>query len=183
MGKPYQDKDTLYEMYHGRRMTKTEIGDDLGVSDVTIGNWMDRLGVPSARAEDRISFVGALYEQGATQAEIASRLGCDQTKISSVLLEHGMDTYDPNERKHPSVYFDQHGYLTCRHRDGESRKAFKIHRLVAVAEYGFDEVVGKEVHHKNRYRADNRHENLLPVSDDEHTALHHEQGDILPSSS
>lgn len=37
-----------------------------------------------------------------------------------------------------------------------------IHRLVAVAEYGFDAVAGNEVHHRNGVRWDNRPGNLEP---------------------
>jgi len=43
-----------------------------------------------------------------------------------------------------------------------------IHRLVAVAEYGFDAVVDKEIHHKNGMPWDNRPENLEPLSKEEH---------------
>jgi len=53
--------------------------------------------------------------------------------------------------------------------DGES---FPIHRLIAVAEYGFDAVVGAEIHHKSGVGWDNRPSNIEPIEPGDHTALH-----------
>jgi len=50
----------------------------------------------------------------------------------------------------------------------------RIHRLLAVATYGYDEVVGKEVHHKNEIKWDNRPENIVPVTSEEHRRMHFE---------
>lgn len=47
-----------------------------------------------------------------------------------------------------------------------------VHRLLAVAEWGFDAVVGKHVHHKNHIRWDNRPENIEPLDPSEHIRKH-----------
>ncbi|RBI58323.1 hypothetical protein DMJ13_27385 [halophilic archaeon] len=47
-----------------------------------------------------------------------------------------------------------------------------IHRLVAVAEYGFDAVSGKHIHHKTGIPWDNRPENLSPETQSEHMREH-----------
>jgi hypothetical protein len=47
-----------------------------------------------------------------------------------------------------------------------------VHRLLAVAEYGFDAVAGKHIHHKNGIRWDNRLENLEVLTPSEHAKLH-----------
>jgi len=53
-----------------------------------------------------------------------------------------------------------------------SGKRVYVHRLLAVCEYGFDEVVGKRVHHKNKTPWDNRPENIKPLSQKEHQGKH-----------
>ena len=52
-----------------------------------------------------------------------------------------------------------------------------VHRLLAVALYGFDEVADNVVHHKNGVKWDNRHENIEVMSLGEHTSLHHTGGE------
>jgi DNA-binding transcriptional ArsR family regulator len=47
-----------------------------------------------------------------------------------------------------------------------------IHRLVAIAEYGVDAVAGREIHHKNGIKWDNRPSNLTPLDREAH-ARHH----------
>lgn len=47
-----------------------------------------------------------------------------------------------------------------------------VHRLVAVAEYGFDEVADSHIHHKNEIRWDNRPQNLEPMDPGEHSSHH-----------
>ena len=181
--KAYRDKETLYELYHGKGMTKVEIANELGCSDVTVGNWMEKLGVPTARVWKRIDFLKELYiNQKMTQQEIAERLGTNKSNISNQLVEADIETRKRGELQHPTIYISQSGYMTCRHRLGghdNDRVSFRIHRLVAVAEYGYDDVAGNIVHHKNNHKLDNRPENLEPISRSEHTKHHHENDDII----
>jgi len=182
---PWHDKRTLYQLYHGEGLGKRAIGDRLGCSGVSVGNWMDRLGVPSARAYERESVLRSLYlDEEMTEAQIADRLNCNQTTVSTYIQEYGIETRDMGDYTHPSFYFSQSGYLTCRHRHGTDRNgrvAFRVHRLVAVAEFGFDAVADREVHHKNGHRVDNRHENLEVMTASEHAEHHHDREDILES--
>ena len=53
-----------------------------------------------------------------------------------------------------------------------SRTSILVHRLLAVAEYGFDAVAGNEVNHRNKRQFDNIPANLEPVSQLDHHALH-----------
>lgn len=179
--KRWRDKATLYELYHGQRMDKEEMGTQLGCSGATVSNWMDRLGVPSVRAEERASYLRHLYvEKRMTQEEIADLINTPQTTISTYLNEAGIEIRTSLDYTHPSIYFSGDGYLTCRHRDVNRRKAFRVHRLQAVAYHGFDEVAGNQVHHKNGVRWDNRMENLEVLSHPDHLKRHHEQEDIRP---
>jgi len=53
-----------------------------------------------------------------------------------------------------------------------------VHRLAAVAWFGFDAVKNKHVHHKNGIPWDNRECNLEPISPEEHNTIHHKGKDI-----
>lgn len=50
-----------------------------------------------------------------------------------------------------------------------------VHRLVAVAEHGFDDVSNAIVHHKNGVPWDNRPENLEVMTQSEHVRRHHKK--------
>jgi len=84
-----------------------------------------------------------------------------------------------NEDKNPEKYIvddsgDGHGTFfqgTGRYylfKGGSNCDYVPIHRLVAVAKYGFDAVENQQVHHRNGVRFDNRPENLGLMSNSEH---------------
>jgi len=115
-------------------------------------------------------------EKGRSQADIASDFDCSHQNIAYYCEKFGIDTrdtndptYPPNHRFHP-----EYGYEEIRTVVDGTQHTVKIHRLVAVAEYGF-EVVSKsdDIHHKNGCRYDNRPENIKPVSRKEHVRIHH----------
>jgi hypothetical protein len=72
------------------------------------------------------------------------------------------------------------GYEKWRHavnyEDGRIDHRLSHHRLLAVAEFGFDAVCDMHVHHKNEIKWDNRPENLEIVEPSEHIEYHHKQG-------
>jgi len=131
--------------------------------------------------------------------------GCVERGRHAKLLEvaeHGMDVLDDRDQFSHSyaadwtndtdgfeweasgwvaVSFVSGGYLGVKHYYlGESSFAL-IHRLVLVAERGFNALAHKHVHHKNGHTADNRSENLEIVDTDQH-ARHHfsrERGRVL----
>jgi len=72
----------------------------------------------------------------------------------------------------PSIGQDLDGYETFKTQIGDDVYEFKHHRLIAVAEYGFDEVTNKSVHHKNGIEWDNRPDNLEPLTSGEHRNQH-----------
>lgn len=55
----------------------------------------------------------------------------------------------------------------------KEKPTVRVHRLVAIAEFGFDAVVNAdEVHHRNHCSLDNRPSNLRLVGKGEHTEIH-----------
>ncbi|RLM42300.1 HNH endonuclease [Haloarcula sp. Atlit-47R] len=109
--------------------------------------------------------------------EIGERLGCSARTVCRWLKKHGIESRDQHQAhsiRHDAVPFRTHttSYERWLHRYRGERESVRVHRLVAVAEYGFDQVVGKDVHHKNSIPWDNRPENLEPVSHAEHSQIH-----------
>jgi hypothetical protein len=54
---------------------------------------------------------------------------------------------------------------------GEDARVY-VHRLLAVAEHGIEEVKDSEVHHINGVRWDNRHSNIEVMEESEHKRHH-----------
>lgn len=54
----------------------------------------------------------------------------------------------------------------------------KVSRLLAISEYGFDEVCGKVVHHKNGIPWDDRPSNIELMTQSEHMSHHRNNGDM-----
>lgn len=67
------------------------------------------------------------------------------------------------------------GYEQWQHKGKHKRTGVLVHRLVAVAEHGYDAVKDKHVHHKNGHKFDNRPCNLELLTPEEHRKLHAEK--------
>jgi hypothetical protein len=121
-------------------------------------------------------------EKGKTLKEIASNFECSFKNISYYCNKFDIDTRDtgnpthpPNHRFHPEYEYEEIRTVV----DG-TQHTVKIHRLIAVAEYGFEKVSNADdIHHKNGCRYDNRPQNLEPLSRREHL-LKHSNSDIDP---
>jgi len=69
------------------------------------------------------------------------------------------------------------GYPYWQDANSGEKESVYIHRLLAVAEYGYDKVSGSEVHHKNGIRWDNRPDNIEPLTPKEHREKHADDHD------
>ena len=101
-------------------------------------------------------------EKGLTQEEVSNRLHTSVRTVQRWISRHGI-----SKKQHLQTKW-VNGYHILRHKDGEANRKVRIHRLVAVAEYGIDAVKDKDVHHKNGVRWDNRPDNLELLEPDEH---------------
>jgi len=74
---------------------------------------------------------------------------------------------------------NNYGHVVWRQKTSNQENiSVPVHRLLLVAEYGVDAVVGKHVHHKNEIPFDNRIENLELLDPEEHSRHHSEGSDI-----
>lgn len=80
--------------------------------------------------------------------------------------DHGH--HEGNKPKDPYLTHHSQGYEEIRH----WQQRIYVHRLAAIAWFGFDAVDGHHVHHKNRIPWDNREENLEVMTESEHRSHH-----------
>lgn len=123
-------------------------------------------------------------EEQMSMIRIGEKLDCAPNTVKKYLKEHGIEIRDASEQMSISKGYGpyevpfklhHHGpeawWLSTR--DADQVKVY-VHRLVAVAEYGFETVADSHIHHKNEIRWDNRPENLEPMDPGDHTR-HHRQ--------
>jgi hypothetical protein len=93
------------------------------------------------------------------------------------------ETWDIDVDTSRLVHFGttEHGYRFWSHRHLGEKYHVPVHRLMAVAKWGFDVVKGNIVHHKNGVEWDNRPENLEVKSQSEHIREHFRNGQYGPS--
>lgn len=123
-----------------------------------------------------------LYEQNYSQREVAEKVGTTKWEVRKVVEGEDISRdrssackkrtiRDPVPFRHDSdmyeCWWDQTGQ-----QQGRKASVVRHHRLLAVAEYGIDVIKGKEIHHKNKIQWDNRSDNIVPVTPEEHKKIH-----------
>jgi len=113
------------------------------------------------------------HDRGLSLAKIGARFDVADDTVWYHMKKHDIDRRRAFNDRPPYYGTTPDGYCRIQHHDGESNRGVMVHRLLAVAEYGFDAVVGNVTHHRNGIKWDNRPENieLMPLS--EHTSIHH----------
>lgn len=107
--------------------------------------------------------------------QIANRFDVADKTIQDWLEKHGIETRDWGEsikRNKANFVISDHGYERWRAMSDGKYQSVAVHRLLAVAQYGFDNVKGKVVHHKNGVKWDNRPQNIEIMTESEHKSLH-----------
>lgn len=121
------------------------------------------------------------FENKMSMPDIADELGCSFKTIYNWMEHFGIERRSLSEgvrlaanKKPASFMTDMWGYESWRTSHKNNGHKVRVHRLVAVAVWGFDEVSGKVVHHKNNISWDNRPENLQTMTRSEHSKGHAE---------
>lgn len=102
--------------------------------------------------------------------ELAEKFDCHGSTMKRKLEKYNINT--PSQYNKKATLADINGYqvMQC----GVVGKGVLVHRLLAVAEYGYDEVCDNVVHHKNGIKWDNRPDNIEVMGRSEHAKLHAE---------
>lgn len=114
------------------------------------------------------------WDRGLSLDDIADRLGCSDVTVLNWMERHGIQRRTEKRNRLPrpltvtSPGSTNQGYELIWHDDN----CVRHHRLLAVAEHGFDAVRTREVHHRNGVHWDNRPENLALVDPSEHGRIH-----------
>lgn len=184
----WKDEDVLRELYYEEGLGMGEIGDRLGCSNVTVANWMDRFGLErrsqseAQRRYDELAdgeWLREKYVEGEmTAPEVAELIGCTKSAVHCALENFDLPKHSQGIKAksiHPTFDMNR-GYMRATaHYYGDEEtetRSVRIHRLVAVAEHGFDAVCGMHVHHENGIKWDNRPGNLQIIDAGEHQRIH-----------
>lgn len=102
--KKLRDKQWLQKRYSENRQSAVEIADDLGVSDVVVGSWLDRHGIhtrdisesrlpqtASEKLQDEDWLKARRKEDRASTYTIAEELGVSAGAVGGWLKRHGLD--------------------------------------------------------------------------------------------
>lgn len=109
---PLKDPEWLEDRYWGHEKTLVEIGDELGVTDVTINAWMERHGIErrdttssEVQSDGNIDplkdseWLREQYvENGLSAGEVGEKLGVSKTPVLNYIHEHGIEPHSIAER-------------------------------------------------------------------------------------
>lgn len=130
-----------------------------------------------------------LYRDETWLRELYHEQGCSIRDIAAIADVHDstvhkwLDRFDIERR--PVGSHRKEWATFCHHSRGYEKwtayyapeslnEGVLVHRLAAVAWFGFDAVAGNDIHHTNSVPWDNRESNLAPLSREEHARLHGE---------
>jgi len=116
------------------------------------------------------------WDEGMSAQEIAEKFDTNRSAIY-----FNMEKYDiPRREKAEALEYDEYdvqffisnGGHTYVKEDFKKTRNVAMHRLLAVAKYGFDAVKDMHVHHKNGMPSDNRLSNIELLTAAEHAKRH-----------
>ncbi len=111
-------------------------------------------------------------EDGLSSNELGDLIGCSRSTVLRLLRRYGIDVRKSNQEKPPWFGTDTQGYESIKHNSKHGKHEFRIHRLMAVAKYGFEKACENDVHHKSEVEWDNRMENIEIMTHSEHRRHH-----------
>ena len=115
------------------------------------------------------------WDDGMSMSDVADHLSCSRSTVKRWMKEHDIPRRDGKDKWPPRYHTHVSGYERWRHQSLGDDCTVRVHRLLAVAEYGFDAVSDMDVHHENSIPWDNRHDNISLISHKQHGKLHAEE--------
>lgn len=181
MEKPYDDPDLVRHYYLDTDYTTDEICDKIGCSSGTLYKRLDEFDIPRERnhkskaddiGEDTLRRL--YHDECFSIRDIASKYDVSTPTAADWLDRFGIETRQATTDMNYVPYeIDNYGYMQWRHYDGEAVQRVKVHRLIAVAEHGFEAVSGMDVHHDIPIPWLNYADNLTVMEKGEHTKHHY----------
>lgn len=187
----YKNRSWLESEYLQKERSAYEIAEEVGVASNTIYSWLEKHGIERRAAAsevdedtpytDREWLETEYTENGRSSSEIAEEVGVHAATVRTWLHRHGISVRDEGRPRlaHATYFLDSSGYAAWRDYDPDERREVyvAVHRLLAVAMFGFHEMDGKHVHHRNGVKWDNRPANLELRTPTDHAKHHAEQQD------
>jgi len=124
------------------------------------------------------------HERGMSQDQIGEKLGCSGTTVGKWMDRHEVEADNPDylqaahsaRRKNiVNLHTKNDGYERFEDTYKGDNYRFYHHRLLAVAEYGYEAVLENEVHHQNTIQWDNRPQNIELKRESLHCKMHAEE--------
>ena len=184
MGKPYDDRELLIELYISEGMEQSEIADKFDVSASTISRKFSKFNIKK-RHQDAEVLRELHYEKGLSLADMADELGVSPSTVHYNMERKDIEIRSQREgrqlaalKKAPSLQVNDKGYEVFPITDGTGGLVAQPshHRLLAIAEYGLEASKDMDVHHKNGVPFHNRLDNLELVTESEHREQHWDEG-------
>lgn len=184
--KQYKNESWLRAQFENEARSVRAVAAEVDVAESTIRHWADKYDIerpdPDTTPEplqDEEWLRKQYIERKRPTTEIADEVGCTDVTVSKWLREYGINVRSSSEAavlSHlndiPSPRTNEYGYQIYQTQHKGERFQVAVHRLLAVADYGFDAVTGKVVHHENHIPWDNRHENLSLMKLEAHSKYH-----------
>lgn len=200
----YKDEEWLREKYYSEQMSAEEVANEAEVSRSTILKNMKRMGVKrrspheTSALRDTATNRHSMTEdynhkewlkskyrsEKMSIGEMAEEAGVSQATILDNMDRHGLTRRTRGATRalrNPGEGFYHAGwggYETIVAQTERGQVTFGLHRLVAIAEYGYEEVGEGVVHHKNNIPWDNRPSNLKVMTEEEHATHHYPEREI-----
>lgn len=128
--------------------------------------------------QDKETLKRLYYDEELRQSEIADLLGCGTRTVCRWMNRHDLEVYrtertgESNRVERATFTHAPQGYERAIANYRGTPEAVQIHRLLAVAKYGFEALEGMEVHHRNHIPWDNREDNIELMTTSEHRRYH-----------
>ena len=179
----YKNPEVLHRLYHEEGMIARDIGKKLGIGRGGVLYWMRKHDIPRRKGGGRgevtpgrpwadADRMERLYvEEGLTSEQIAEKFDCSPTTVIVWLGNHGIERRRAGVQESPYIAplsTHKRGHVRWRHKE----HTVEVHRLLGVAEFGFEAVGDMHVHHVNEIPWDNRPGNLELLSNSDHQKVH-----------